>query len=182
LVLLTLAGLPPRASAQTTLLPYGSSGYRYQVQVDPFPTEVASPAFDDSSWPIGTAMFSNGDRQCTGLPPVGTNWPANYRLAARYRLSLLGVPSGSVLHFFIDNDVDIYINGTLVTSVLHILCPLVDEYVQPVPTGLLHGGENVLVAVAADQGTLSAFDMRLTADFVTPARRSSWGTLKACYR
>jgi hypothetical protein len=163
---------------QPTLFRYGSSGYRYAITAGGFPPGVELPSFDDSGYAIGTAPFGNGGY---GIYSAATYWPENTRLIARLHFNVVGAPSGVRMKFGIDNDVTIYINGQLVASVTADGANY-DDFIVPVPDGVVHAGANLLVALAVDRGGSTAFDVAMTTDTVTPVTRITWGRLKAIYR
>jgi hypothetical protein len=94
------------------------------------------------------------------------------------------MPSAVSIHFAIDNDVAIYLTGAMVASVTHDGCANYDDFNFSVPDGVLHPGQNLLVALCVDTVLpgLTRFDVKLVADGLTPALRTSWGQLKTLYR
>jgi hypothetical protein len=65
----------------------------------------------------------------------------------------------------IDNDVDLYLNGVLVASIVEENCAFRWEYVLAVDPALLRGGKNVLAGLMRDRGGITGFDARLEGDF-----------------
>lgn len=174
-VLLTL--LPSAALAEVTLVPYADTEYRYQV--GGVAAGVESPAFDDSTWPVGTAAFGNN----AACIPVNTDWPSATNIAVRKHLLMPTPAINARIYVAIDNDVMVFVNGVEVGSVGNDGCAYYDQYSYSIPDGLLHSGSNVIVAFAVDRGPCcNAFDMRVTADLLTPVGPRSWGQLKTLYR
>jgi len=147
-------------------------------------TGVELPEFDDSAYAIGTASFSDGlgDATPADIYAGSTLWPPNTKLVARLRFNVADIVGGVTLRFGIDNDVTIFINGKQIATVTHEGPAHYDDYAIPVPDGVIQTGENLIVALAADRGGDTAFDMSLTADGATPAARVTFGALKARYR
>ena len=169
-VILALWGTALPASAQTQLVPYGSPGYRYEIISGSFPAGVELPGYDDAGLNVGAAPFGsgpNGTGCSTAIYAAATNWPAYTNLVARLHFSLASAVTGATLHFGIDNDVGIYINGRQIASVTHDNCANPDEYVFPIPDGMLVAGPNLLAALAVDRGGASAFDVAILTDQVT---------------
>jgi len=168
-------------NAQGVVFPYGAPGYRYNIygtasEISP---GVETVDFDDSGFPVGQAAFAS-PTICEIQPT--TLWPPETYLAARKRFNLTEPIGGASIHFGIDNDVKIYINGVMVALVLHGGCPYYDEFNFPIPDSMFVVGENVLVAVCHDNGGPTAFDISLTYLMPTAVRRESWGMLKEIYR
>lgn len=178
-VMMGVLALCGSAHAQT-LLPYSQGGYRYAI-VTSFPAGAEAETFDESGLAVGAAPFgsinSNG---C--LLSFATNWPIGYGLLARYHLVLPGIPLVPVLSYGIDNDVRIYVNGVRVADTVHEGCARFDEFAVRIPDGLLHGGDNVIAVLAVDRGGVSAFDMSISAQGLTPNLRATWGRVKLVYR
>lgn len=170
------------AAAQLTLVPYGSSGYRYLVTSEAFPPGAELPGYDDSAYSIGGAPFSSGGGCSSPIYTPVTGWPVNSKLVARLHFTLAGTVSGATIHFGIDNDVIVYLNGVSIANVIGEGCANYNQQEINVPAGLLQPGANVLVALATDRGGVSAFDMSLTADMITPTNRVTWGKVKSIYR
>jgi hypothetical protein len=166
-----------RANADT-FVRYGSAGYRYAITTGDFPNGVELPNFDDSGFAVGAAPFSNGVNPGFGIYTGATYWPENTKLIARLHFD---VPTGWIgsavtLRFGIDNDVVIYVNGKVVASVTHDGEAHYDDFIVPVPQGMLQLGENLVVALAVDRGGSTAFDLSLTAAQVNPTTRLPYGS------
>ena len=168
LLLFPLVPLGPTvALAQTMLVPYSSSGFHYAISTTGFPTGAELPSFDDSGFGVGSAPFTNGPACSSLIYTPGTNWPSSTDLVARLQFTVPWIVSGAAVHFGIDNDVSIYVNGQQVASVTHEGCANRDDFIAPIPDGLLVVGSNLLVALAVDRGGASGFDASVVAGSVT---------------
>jgi Galactose binding lectin domain len=162
-VAIVVACLPPLARAQVQLVPYGTPGFRYEIVAGSFPPGVEQPGYDDSGLSVGAAPFSSGGGCGGPLYAAATAWPIGTELVARLHFNLSRTFVGASLRFGIDNDVTIYINGQQVASESHLGCAAQDDYVVSIPDGVLVPGSNLFVALAKDNGGLSAFDVSLFA-------------------
>jgi len=84
---------PLAPESQVTLLPYGASGFRYQILPSAAPTPVGfeQPNYNDSNWSQGAAAFGS----VTGCQPpttIRTDWAVNTRLLTRRKFI---VPTGA---------------------------------------------------------------------------------------
>jgi len=159
---ITDAVFPPVGSV---LIPYGSAGYRFMVTTGDFPDGVEQPDFDDSEYAIGAAPF--GGEVGSGIYAGTTLWPASTRLVARLRFDIVGDPRPTTLRFGVDNNATIFINGTPVSSVTNGGTHY-DNFRVRIPDGVLHTGQNLLVVLAVDEGGSSAFDASLTTGVELP--------------
>ncbi|HND56644.1 MAG TPA: hypothetical protein PLV92_29700, partial [Pirellulaceae bacterium] len=118
--------------------------------------------FDDSAWPTANGAFASGgycDLQLTGQ----TNWPVNSDIVIRRTFTL---PAGVItlrIAGTVDNDVQIYLNGNLITDwVTHDGCAQPDDISFTAPVGTYHTGTNLLAIRARDRGDQSFVDYRVT--------------------
>jgi hypothetical protein len=161
-VLVALLAFPTTAASQTTVVPYGASGYRYMVVAHgAFPT-FQSPAFDDSGFSTGAAPFGSGG-SCPLDSTVQTPWPTDTDLLVRRTVSFPAGASGVTIGVAIDNDVLVYWNGVPVGSQVHEGCATQDSLVVSVPDGLVQPGDNVLAVRGIDRGDISFLDLRVSA-------------------
>ena len=58
--------LPDEATAQSVLVPYGTSGYRYSISTSSFPPGVELPSFDDSGFSV-SGSTSDAAKLAEGL-------------------------------------------------------------------------------------------------------------------
>src|SRR5262249_21703782 len=72
-------------AAQTVIIPYAASGYRYLFAQDA-PPGAESPGFDDSQFSVGSAGFGSPQSGCSFIQ-VGTEWTL-FTLVARMHLTL----------------------------------------------------------------------------------------------
>jgi hypothetical protein len=162
LFLLALVSSPTSAAAQTTVVPYGASGYRYMVVAHgAFPT-FQSPAFDDSGFTTGSAPFGSGG-SCPLDPTVQTPWPTDTDLLVRRTINFPAGAKDVTVGVAIDNDVDVYWNGSLVGQHSHEGCATQDSLVAAVPDALVQAGNNVLAVRGIDRGIISFLDIRVSA-------------------
>ena len=120
------------------------------------PKAVDSP--DASSWLLGCAPFSSGG---CGFAP-GTYWDALTTLVLRQHVWLVGGETGLVASIGIDNDFDLWVNGSLVGSLVHEGCATRWDAVIPVPDALWVVGDNVVAVRIIDRGGITNFEMTLT--------------------
>jgi hypothetical protein len=176
-----LLSLLPATTRAADLVPYQATDWRY-MQVangDPLETVFMNPLFDDSGWSVGQAAFGNGG--CYLDATVHTPWePVTDMLLRR---AFTADPLMAVtIHFAIDNDAVVWVNGTQVGSVAHDGCPNLDDYSLVVPPGVIVPGPNVLAFRAVDRGLVAYVDVRVEGELPVPAVPASWGSLKAIYR
>lgn len=159
---LSLFAAAPASASTVTLVPYLATGYQYLVvSHDALPGFSAS-TFDDSAFQTGDAAFGTG-----GFCPLDstpkTYWPANSDLLTR---RVVNVPAGVTavnVGVAIDNNVQVYWNGTLIGANNHDGCAARDSYVYSVPSALLTAGANLLAVRAIDTGGEDYFDVTVTA-------------------
>jgi hypothetical protein len=159
------AASPDIRPTTVELLPYQSSGYRYQV----IPLEVAPPAgwelpaFDDSGFQAGAAAFGSGGG-CPLQSTVQTSWPAGSQLLVRAVLPIAGIETGLRIMVAVDNDIQsIFFDGQPLTNpISHDNCPVADEFRFDVPTQ--REGNKLLAFHILDRGIESFFDARILAE------------------
>lgn len=147
----------------TPIFPY-QSPWKYMI----FPDMGAVPAdwyavnFDDSAWPVANGAFASGgycDLQATGQ----TDWPINSDIVIRRTFTL---PAGVItlrISGTVDNDVQIYLNGNLITDwISHDGCAQPDDVSFTAPVGTYHTGTNLLTIRARDRGDQSFVDYRVS--------------------
>ena len=182
---IVLAGRTGLAEAGS-LVPYQATGWRY-VQIGPQdPGQIAeeffAPGFDDSEWATGRAAFGWVGYGCGEIElTIHTHWDASTSMLLRREFfadPLVPV----VIHFAVDNDANIWVNGVLVASVPHAFCPVLDEFSVVVPANVIQLGSNLIAVQAMDRGGFAYFDARIEGDSPTPTLPSSWGRLKGTYR
>jgi hypothetical protein len=142
------------------LLPYGASGYSYEVvpsgAVPGFPT-----TYDSSGFALGTAPFSNGAR-CGYLSATG--WPENTDLLATHSVDIPPGASGISISVAIDNDIVVYWDGTeILPKQFHDGCASYDSFTWDVPQALSKPGTHQVAFRAIDRGAGTFFDATVRA-------------------
>lgn len=115
-------------SAASNLIP-AQSQYRYLQMTSDDHQDYSSPTLDDSAWPIGVAPFAGIGSSLDPssylpataydqdfLSGVGTAWPVSTVLWLRHEMYLSQTYSTLQLKTFMDDHMDVYINGTKVLS------------------------------------------------------------------
>ena len=155
-------GDPPDPPPPTIVIPF-QSVWRYKVfPHDGEPAGWQAVNFDDSTWDIGGAAFASGGN-CGLQSTKVTDWPIVTDIVIRKTFELpAGVHtlriSGSV-----DNDVQIYLNGFLVTDwVTHEGCPQYDDFMFLAPAGSWNEGTNLIAIRARDRHTESFLDFQVS--------------------
>jgi hypothetical protein len=172
-----------------TLVPYEASGYRYSlIGSGSPPSGWETQGFDDSGWSTGAAGFGTGpgspDGSCTLNSHVQTIWPGaastssaqnpegNSDILVRRSVSVPnGVTIPLAISVAIDNDIQIFVNGTDITASgggtlvngfePHEGCATQGSFVFTAPVALLHLGQSNEIAVRArDRGRTSYFDLQ----------------------
>jgi hypothetical protein len=164
-VLFVLAAIaPPAVASSGTLMPYGAGGYSYLVVQNGGLPGFEAPGFDESATGFtsgGQAPFSNSAR--CGYPQA-TYWPENTDLLTRKSVFVPADDSNLSVSIAIDNDADVYWNGTLIGSVTHDGCATEDSFTFQVPASSLQLGQDNLLAVRAiDRGAGTYFDATVRA-------------------
>jgi hypothetical protein len=168
-----VAGLFPAAassapaSSQTTVVPFGASGYRYTVVANGGLTTFQSPAYEASSFGLGTAPFGSPGF-CPLASTFQTFWPTETELLVRRVVNLPAGASGVNVGLAIDNDVFVYWNGDLVGSQEHEGCATQDSLIVSVPDALVQTGSNLLAVRGVDRGFQSFLDIRVSAVLNAP--------------
>jgi hypothetical protein len=130
-----------------------------------------NPAFDSSGWATDAAPFSDSSPvYCAdaygpaGLPTSGnTDFPVNGTIFLRKTFALPASAWGLHLTGEIDNNVDMWVNGTSYGSASGGGCSTGDISVDVANADLQRGANSNLVAVgASDSGTATYFDMQAT--------------------
>ena len=168
-----LASAPNPAS---TILPYGSSGYRsLQVPYGGQPSGWQSVSFNDSGWNGSSAAFGSGG-SCPLQPTVSTSWQVNTDILTRRQINLPAGTSGVTVYIAIDNDATVYWNGTQIGNVTHEGCPSYDDFNFAVPAGALTTGSNILAVDGHDRGSESFLDIAVRGTVGPPPAEQGFGT------
>jgi hypothetical protein len=167
------AAMAANPASPLSALPYGASGFDYQVVPNgSAPTGFEQRSFDPAAhgFSQGAAAFGNaGPGFCAFEGPIVTNWPLNTDLLVRRMVALPPGTTGVAVHFAIDNDLaEVFWNGTLIAGpISHDGCATRDSVNLAVPQTLVMNGANLLAVHAVDRGVISYFDVSVTA--VCPA-------------
>jgi hypothetical protein len=165
---LALLVLPGTAASQaTTVVPYGASGYRYEVVAHGALPTFQSPGFDASGFSTGAAPFGSGG-SCPLDPTVQTLWPIETDVLVRRTINFPSGASGVTIAIAIDNDAFVYWDGNLVGSQIHEHCATRGSLIVSVPDALVHPGNNLLAVRGVDHGVETFLDIRVTAVLNAP--------------
>jgi hypothetical protein len=160
----TAADVP--RGAETVAVPYGASGYRYQVVPVDDGVGFERPDFDDSAFAVGDAGFGTREGYCELNNPdnVSTEWPGGSDLLVRKTFELPAGTTDVVVYVAVDNDAQVFINGYDISDGLQIHegCPSLDSFGFAVPDSLLRVGTNLLAVRARDRGVLAYLDLEVT--------------------
>ncbi|SEN35745.1 hypothetical protein [Nonomuraea pusilla] len=103
-----------------TALDYNATGWRY-LQVPPSgdAPRFYERGYDDSGWAVGQAGFGSPSGQCPWNRPatVKTGWAVNTELLARHWIHLPRDAQEVRIQGTVDNDAQVYMNGTLLQTV-----------------------------------------------------------------
>jgi|GEM_PF-1256364 len=123
-------------------------------------TGFEMPDYDDSSWYIGRAPFSN-----VGGGDFGANtfWQDHYDPQLRTSITL-GTPVDMTAQIGVDNGYELYVNGVRVSANNAEGYTYRWEYTVQIPSSYFVVGNNVIALQLEDHGGLTAFDMRLFGD------------------
>jgi hypothetical protein len=165
--------LVTNASGQATgepIVPYLSRGYRYLVvPTGGGPAGFEQPGFDDSQFANGDAAFGLGAQEFFGCPlddTAETFWPLDTDILLRKTFTLPADASNVEVGVAIDNDIQMFINGTDISGGLRPSegCAFRDQFIFLVPNNLLDfGGTNLLAVRARDRGGDSYVDVEVRA-------------------
>jgi hypothetical protein len=165
--LLTLGGTPTLSYADDSsqvALAYGSSGWSYQQVAYGEDQGFEQPSYDASSWPAGQAGFGTTDGTCSwnNATQVNTIWEPGTDMLLRHQLA---IPSGATnVHITgtIDNNAEVYINGTLIDNVQSGNCQA-DAIDVDIPAADI-SASNLLAIRATDLGDADFIDVQVTYD------------------
>jgi len=161
-LVVTYPGSAAATASPQTIFPYQATGYKYlQVPSGQEPSGWQGSSFDDSSWATGDAAFGSGG-SCPLQPTVKTHWDPSTDMLIRKPIVLPAGTSGVMVSVAVDNDVNVYWNGTLVRSATHEGCPAYNDFVFTVPDNLLVAGSNLLAVEGLDRGFESFLDVSVS--------------------
>jgi hypothetical protein len=143
----------PRAT-YAVAVPLGSTGWKYHQTTLGDAADYSSPSFDDSAWSTGQGPFGNG----VGPTAVNTAWTINTRMWLRREIPHATAFSVSGL---VDNNVDIYWNGTLIGSAIGADNGTAAFGPFIVPSSAITSGVQVLAVNAVDDAAVLSGDVSL---------------------
>ncbi|MGH6636516.1 MAG: hypothetical protein ACRED0_10440 [Gammaproteobacteria bacterium] len=138
-------------------------------------TVVVIPNHASYHYRIGSFTGNNAnapfgsDGGCPLQISVNTKWPINSTIVLRKRFHLPAGATNLRVQLSVDNDAEVFMNGTSIGSVTHEECPLVDEFLLTAPDSTLKSpGRNNIRVVATDRGVESFVDLRVLVDVPLP--------------
>jgi hypothetical protein len=152
------------AGSTAVSLNYGRVNWWYK-QV-PYGTEPnfmdPDPQFDTSSWQLGQAGFGTTNSVCSWNTPdrVHTEWDTGTDMLLRHDFTIPVGASSVHITGTIDNNADVYVNGTLMQHVENGFCA-VDGINVDVPATNLRF-DNVIAIRARDLGDAAFVDVRIS--------------------
>jgi hypothetical protein len=156
------------ADAPVVVLGFASPGWAYK-QV-PYDGEAGFEAlgFDDTAWAVGQAGFGTTDGVCpwNTTERVHTAWDPGTDMLLRHRFTLPAGASGVHISGTVDNNADVYVNGTLVQHVESGFCTA-DGINADVPDAAI-GQDNVVAIRGRDLGSATFIDVQVTYSSATP--------------
>lgn len=167
-----IAVIPPSISVAATgtstsiVIPYESTGWKYQQVAPGGDDGFQAPSYADSSWQTGQAGFGTTDGTCSwnNVSAVHTNWDSGTDMLVRHHFA---VPAGYTdLHISgtVDNDATIYVNGHQVGPTADSGFCASDAIEADIPVSdLVSGNDNVLAIRGHDDGSATFLDVQLTA-------------------
>ncbi len=165
------------------VLSYLGGNYRFLLASTGDTAGFFQPGFNDAAWGLGNAAFGSGSVPGTTCPldnTVATHWDNSIQpsvMLLRRAFPWPGKGTGTTtltLGVAIDNDIQVYVNGTDVTPsvqggtlqsdgyVHHEGCAAQDSFTFTVSDALLVGGNNILAVRARDRGAVAYVDARLS--------------------
>src|SRR5215475_13396236 len=163
----------------TIVIPYGATGYMYQVVAHDAGVGFEQPGFDDSAFALGDAGFGNIWGGCPLNTPldVKTTWVAETDILVRKEFELPQGATNVVVNVAIDNDVSVFVNGYDISSddnssglQVREGCASRDSFTFAAPDGILQVGPNLLALRGRDRGNATYLDVQVTADIPTITR------------
>jgi hypothetical protein len=174
------------------VVPYGSS-YLFLDGPQGHDAGFEAPGFNTANWLTGSGPFGSGDQGGTVCPlnsepgfTLNHSWVVGTDLLMRKSFPLPSVVPLTI-SAAIDNDIQIFVNGNLLTPdlpfsgpdagnysfnattgfVTHENCATKGTLTFSVPTGFLVAGQNVLAIRARDRGSVNYVDAKVS---VTPTQ------------
>jgi YD repeat-containing protein len=164
---------PASAQASGTVVPYLADDYRYQQVSAGEGVGFEAMGFDDSGWSTGSTGFgtltSPSNCSLNNATYVKTAWSINTDVLVRKRFDLPTDAQNLRVSVAVDNDIQVFINGTDISGGLriHENCPARGSFVFSAPNALLIAGSNLVAVRGRDRGTSSYLDIEITVDSQT---------------
>lgn len=147
----------------SVVIPYQATGWKYQ-QVDHGGDDgFQATSYNDSGWATGQAAFGSvNPASCTFNDPtlVHTNWDVNTDMLIRRHFTMPAGAASLHLDGTIDNDADVYLNGSLLLHVDSGFCATGAISVD-IPASEL-AVDNVLAIRGIDEGVADYLDVQLS--------------------
>jgi hypothetical protein len=171
------------------VIPYLGTGYKWMLGSAGDTIGFFLPSFSDASWNVGNAAFGSGSTATTVCPldnTVVTYWnntvePSAMLLRKTFPWPVNGTGTTTfTLGVAIDNDIQVYINGTDITSsvqggtvssdgfVHHSGCATQNSYLFTFTDAMLVAGNNLLAIRARDDGDIAYIDARVSVQASSP--------------
>lgn len=165
------------------VIPYYGTNYKWLLASTGDTVGFFQPGFNDASWNVGNASFGSGDVPGITCPldaTVVTHWDNSIEPNAMLLRKTFQWPAAGTgqtiltLGVAIDNDIQVYVNGTDITSTVqggtvssdgyvhHENCATEDSFLFSVSDALLVAGNNLLAVRARDRSGVSYVDVRLS--------------------
>ena len=165
-----VAAAPAHSYNATTVIPYSSGGYKYQVVAQDAGTGFQAPAYNDSAFATGGVAPFGTPGGCIPPAPIATSWTVGSDILLRKSFTLPAGATNLKVGIAIDNDVQVFLNGIDISSGLqqHEYCATRDSFVFTAADSLLVAGTNVLAVRGRDRGGESYLDVQVTVDELVP--------------
>jgi hypothetical protein len=157
----------------TDIISWEANGYKYLAGPADHDAGFEAPGFADGSWAAGRGAFGDhdaGNIYCALDASVHTSWASSQTSATdmllRHSFSVAaGWPNDLNVSVAIDNDIQVFVNGTEITSGLttHEGCATRGSFNFTVSHSLLTAGNNVIAVRARDRGVDALVDIQLVA-------------------
>jgi hypothetical protein len=156
----------------TDVISWEANGYKYLAGAAGHDAGFEAPGFADGGWSTGRAAFGDhnaGNLYCALDASVHTNWvsvPEPTDMLLRHSFSVAaGWPNDLTVSVAIDNDIQVFVNGTELTSgfVTHEGCAERGSFTFAVSHTLLTAGNNVIAVRARDRGVVAFVDIQVVA-------------------
>lgn len=151
-----------------TVIPLKDTGYTYKEVSWGAEASFQQPSYNDASFPTGNAGFGTTAPGCpwNNSNSVKTSWNPNTDILLRKHFTLQSGEHNLRVVGTVDNDADVYINGTLIGSARSGYCRAGDiDFTAP--DGILVAGDNVLAIRGHDYGGATYIDVEVTVSIST---------------